>query len=191
MSTDLAQLALPGLIGDVPVPDDGSSEEPVLIDPVAFLEATLGRPLYAYERRYLTGPIVVDRMGATWKLPRWLPAAVVKGRVAQILVEAEAGTREYERMASLAEVVPVLYTASLAYPLNREAATVYLWVAAQVLSRYSLAESPESALERIYGPDGWQAYVELDPYLKREILDRLRRDIRRKVVGGQKERKKP
>jgi hypothetical protein len=186
MSTDLAQLALPGLIGDVTVPDDGSSEEPVLVDPVAFLEATLDRTLYAYEQRYLAGPIVVDRMGAAWELPRWLPGAVVKGRVAQILVEAEAGTREYDRMASLPEVVAVLYTASLAYPLNRDAATVYLWVAAQVLPSHGLAESPEDTLEKIYGADSTP--IELDPYLEREILDRLRRDIRRKVVGGQKER---
>jgi hypothetical protein len=197
MSANLAQLALPVLVDDAPLPDDGSSDEPVSVDPVAFLEATLGRPLYAYERRYLTGPIVVDRLGAAWELPRWLPEAIAKGRVAQILVEAEAGTREYDRMASLPEVVAVLMTASLAYPLNREAATAYLWAAAQVVPMhctvrsstvYGLAESPKSVLERIYGPDGWQAYVELDPYLEREVLDRLRRDIRRKVVGGQKER---
>jgi hypothetical protein len=189
MSTDLAQLALPGLVGDVSLGNDGSSQEPILIDPVDFLEATLDRPLYAYERRYLTGSIVVDRMGAAWELPQWLPEAIVRGRVAQILIEAEAGTREYDRMASLPEVVAVLYTAGLAYPLNRDAATVYLWVAAQVLSQHNLAESPEDVLEKIYGADS--APIELDPYLEREILERLRRDIRRKVVGGQTESKKP
>ena len=158
------------------------------VDAVVLAERLIGRPLRADEAHYLRGPITVDNRGCAWELPGWLRYAIPRARLAQVVAEAHADVREYDQMASLEEAVAVLYTAGLAVPLNSDAATVHIWTAAQVLPRYGMAESPEDVLARIYGPEEAERYADLDPHLERELLDRLRRDIRGKVVKAQKNR---
>jgi hypothetical protein len=154
-------------------------------------EHLVGRKLRADERRYLLGPIIVDHLGSAWELPAWLRYdAIPRARVAQVVCEAHAEVDEYDHMASLEEAVAVLYTACLSRPLSAEAAKTYFWASAQVLPRYHGAESPEEVLAEIYGPKDVERHLELDEYVQREVLDRIRRDTRKYVVKHQKEREK-
>ncbi len=151
-----------------------------LMDPEKYLEAELDRALRANERRYLHGPIIKDKLGSAWEIPDWLMQVVSTGRVRQIIEEDRVDDPDESPQASLEEVLVVLMTAGLAYPLNSASHDVFIWTAAQILSRYGRATSENWVLTQIVGPSDVDRYATLS-YDAQQVLERLRRDIRRQV----------
>jgi hypothetical protein len=131
--------------------------------------------LTAEQKRYLQGPIVAADQGWGQTIPDWLLRAIPRARLQRVIREL-TGQAEGEK-ATLEEVVAYLYTASLSAPLNREAALVDFWVTAQVLAKYT-AETPEGILDKLELSEGERG---LTDHLRREVLERLRREIRRSV----------
>lgn len=149
------------------------------IDPIAFLEAVaeeLGSTLYAEQRRYIEGPLVLPN--GTWAdvTPTWIRKAVPGARIQQVLLEL-AG-EETERLATLEEVVAYFHIASLEAPLDSDAARCYFWAGARVLSRHGLIQSPGEFWDLL---ELGEHERELTEYVRTEVLQRLRRDIRRAV----------
>jgi hypothetical protein len=143
----------------------------------AILAGELGADasLTAEQKRYLEGPLMAADHGWAQTIPEWLRTAIPKARVERVLRELMEEA-EGER-ATLEEVAAYLYTASLAAPLNHEVARVDFWVMAQVLAKYT-ADTPETIWDKLGLDEGER---ELTDYLRREVLDRLRTDIRRAV----------
>ena len=134
--------------------------------------------LTAEQRRYLNGPIVLHN--ASWgdTLPDWLRQIVPLARSAQVTAEI---TGEVEPgLVTLEEVCAYLYTASLAFPMHRDYAEVYVWVTAQVLARHGRAASVEAVFAAL-GEAGAHNQT-LTQYQEREVLRVLQRDIRRSVA---------
>ncbi len=75
-------------------------------------------------------------------LPEWLTAVIPAARLEQVTAEI-AGEIECN-LATLIEVCAYLFTASLAFPLDRDHTVIYLWATAQVLSRRRRVPSIES-----------------------------------------------
>jgi hypothetical protein len=86
MSGDATQPTLPRLL-ELEATDSPPPWLGMPLDPVDFLEGTLGRKLRADEARYLAGPVVFHPGGWDDTLPEWLRMAVPKGRIAQIYDE--------------------------------------------------------------------------------------------------------
>jgi len=142
-------------------------------------------PLTAEQRRYLSGPIVLHNPGWADTVPEWLTAAIPVARLAQVQAEVEDET--VHNLATLEEVCAYLYTASPAFPLDRDHTAIYLWATAQVLSRHGLAPSVESVFE-LLGEIGAH-HQALTDYQEHEVLGALRRDIRRSVARHAQVRK--
>ena len=134
--------------------------------------------LTAEQRRYLSGPIVLHNPGWADNLPEWLTAAIPAARLVQVTTE-NAGETEHD-LATLEEVCAYLYTASLAFPLDRDYTAIYLWATAQVLSRQGRAPSIESVFEML-GEIGRDCQT-LTNYQESNVLRVLQRDIRRSVA---------
>jgi hypothetical protein len=134
--------------------------------------------LTAEQGRYLSGPIVLHNPGWADTVPEWLTAAIPAARLAQVMAEAASETER--GLATLEEVCAYLYTASLAFPLDRDHAAIYLWVTAQALSRQGRVPSIESVFEML-GEIGTHDQI-LTAYQEHEVLCVLRRDIRRSVT---------
>jgi len=130
------------------------------------------------QRRYLSGPLVLHNPGWADTLPGWLVEVIPVARAAQVAAEV-AGEVE-PGLATLEEVCAYLYTASLASPLHRDYAEVYVWATAQVLARQGRAASVEAVFEML-GEVGAR-YQILTPYQERDVLRPLMRDIRRSVA---------
>jgi hypothetical protein len=167
--------------------EDSPSEEQVPADPTEYLEAALGRSLWAHEARYLTGPLILYSYGWGETIPAWLCRAIPKARMAQLVAEAAAGAEECNRMCSLEEVTAYLYTACLSVPLAWEWANVYLWVLDRVLRTHGRLPEGQTVWDLIDpGAEPGPYCGELSEYGRRECLDRLRRDIRHAVVRHQR-----
>ena len=132
---------------------------------LAYLESLGRQPaaeprLTVGDRRYLAGPLIVADPAWGCDTPTWLQDAVRIARLGLVL----AGEHDH---ASEEEAVVYLMAASLAAPLERHWAEIYLWLAARVLTRWSkldqLADVPKLQ------PD------------QQDDLERLLRDIRRSV----------
>ncbi len=134
--------------------------------------------LTAEQRRYLSGPIVLHNPGWADTVPEWLTAAISAARLEQVQTEVEDET--VRDLATLEEVCAYLYTASLAFPLDRDHAAIYLWATGQVLSRQGRVTSIESVFEML-GEIGVHGQT-LTDYQEHEVLRVLRRDIRRSVA---------
>ena len=134
--------------------------------------------LVAEQRRYLSGPIVLHNPGWADSVPEWLISAIPAARLEQ--VKAEVADETERDLATLEEVCAYLYTASLAFPLDRDYTVIYLWATAQVLSRQSRAPSIESVFEMLENI-GMHDQI-LTDYQEHEVLRVLRRDIRRSVT---------
>ena len=134
--------------------------------------------LTAEQRRYLSGPIVLHNPGWADTVPAWLTAAIPAARLVQVTTE-NAGEIEHD-LATLEEVCAYLYTASLAFPLDRDYTAIYLWATAQVLSRQGRAPSIESVFGML-GDIGVHDQI-LTDYQEHEVLRVLRQDIRRSVT---------
>jgi hypothetical protein len=135
-------------------------------------------PLAAEQRRYLSGPIILHNPGWADCVPDWLIAAIPAARLEQVTAEV-AGETERD-LATLEEVCAYLYTASLAFPLDRDYTAIYLWSTAQALSRQGRVPSVEVVFEML-GEIGAHDRT-LTAYQEREVLRVLRRDIRRSVT---------
>jgi hypothetical protein len=215
MSGDATQPTLPRLL-ELEATDSPPPWLGMPLDPVDFLEGTLGRKLRADEARYLAGPVVFHPGGWDDTLPEWLRMAVPKGRIAQIydegrrpelaegrrpelaegrrpeLAEGIAAARgeEHAPKASLEEAAAYLYTASLAAPLARDWSDIYFWVADRVMHTHGVLPEDQAIWDLIDPDEGLSPNVrELTPYLQEE-LNGLRRDVRRAVVRHQKQREK-
>lgn len=134
--------------------------------------------LTAEQRRYLSGPLVLHHPGWADTLPDWLITAIPTARLAQVAAEV-AGETERD-LATLEEVCAYLYTASLAFPLDRDYTAICLWATAQALSCQGRAPSAESVFEML-GEIGAHDRT-LTAYQEREVLRVLRRDIWRSVT---------
>ncbi len=134
--------------------------------------------LTAEQRRYLSGPIVLHNSGWADTLPEWLSAAIPVARLDQVTAE-NAGEIEHD-LATLEEVCAYLYTASLAFPLDRDHAAIYLWATGQVLTHQDRVASIESVFEML-GEIGRDCQT-LTNYQESNVLHVLQRDIRRSVV---------
>jgi hypothetical protein len=132
----------------------------------------------AEQRRYLSGPIVLHNPGWTDTVPKWLTVAIPDARLERVQAEVEDET--VRDLATLEEVCAYLYTASLAFPLDRDHAAIYLWATGQVLSRQGRVTSIESVFEML-GEIGVH-HQTLTDYQKHEVLRTLQRDIRRTVT---------
>ena len=135
--------------------------------------------------RYLNGPIALHNPGWADTVPEWLTAAISAARLEQVQAEVEDET--VRDLATLEEVCAYFYTTSLAFPLDRDHAAIYLWATAQVLSRHGLAPSVEFVFE-ILGEIGVHGQA-LTDYQEHEVLGVLRRDIRRSVARHAQVRK--
>ena len=134
--------------------------------------------LTAEQRRYLSGPLVLHNESWADTLPDWLRQVIPAARTAQVMAET---TDEVEPgLATLEEVCAYLYTASLAFPLHRDYAEVYVWATAQVLARQGRAASVEAVFEML-GEAGAR-FQSLTADQECEVLRMLQRDIRRSVV---------
>jgi len=140
------------------------------------LAVAAGTKLNAEQRRYVEGPLVIGDMGWADTIPQWVIQAIPKARVERVLRESK-GEVDGEK-ATLEEVMAYFYTASLRAPLTHEAAQVYFHVAAQVMQKHSLTTEQ----------DFWdclgirETERGITDYQEREILDRIRFDIRRSVA---------
>ncbi len=139
------------------------------------------------QRRYLSGRLVLHNASWADTLPDWLRSVIPLARAAQVAAET-AGEVE-PGLATLEEVCAYLYTASLVFPLHRDYAEVYVWATAQVLARHDRAASVEAVFEML-GEIGTR-YQTLTPYLEREVLRVLQRDIRRSVARHSVGRRHP
>ena len=81
-------------------------------------------PLTAEQRRYLSGPLVLHNPGWADCVPDWLTAAVPAARLTQVAAEIAGETDQ--PLATLEEVCAYLFTGSLAFPLDRDHAAIYL-----------------------------------------------------------------
>ena len=135
-------------------------------------------PFTAEQRRYLNGPLVLHNPGWAHCVPDWLTSAIPAARLAQVQAEVEDET--VRNLATLEEVCAYLYTASLAFPLDRDHAAIYLWATGQVLSRQGRVTSIESVFEML-GETGVHGQT-LTNYQEHEVLCVLQRDIRRSVA---------
>ena len=105
--------------------------------------------LTAEQRRYLSGPLVLHNSGWADTLPGWLVEVIPLARVAQ--VAAEVAGEVDPGLATLEEVCAYLYTASLAFPLHRDYAEVYVWATAQVLARQGRVRLQSRRSSRCWG----------------------------------------
>jgi hypothetical protein len=135
-------------------------------------------PLTAEQRRYLSGPLVLHNPGWADCVPDWLITAIPAARLEQVTAEV-AGETERD-LATLEEVCAYLYTASLAFPLDRDYTAIFLWSTTQALSRQGRVPSVEVVFEML-GEIGAHDRT-LTAYQEREVLRVLRRDIRRSVT---------
>lgn len=130
------------------------------------------------QRRYLSGPLVLHNESWADTLPDWLRQVIRLARAAQVAAEA---TGEVEPgLAALEEVCAYLYTASLAFPLHRDYAEVYVWATAQVLARHGRAASVEAVCEML--GEVRARFQSLTADQECGVLRVLQRDIRRSVV---------
>lgn len=175
---------LPGL------DEAGPPQGRVPADPVAFLEAALGRKLRADQRRYLEGPAVFYGAWAD-DVPAWLLAAIPKARVVQVVWETAEEVSEYGWMCSLEETVAYLYSACMAVPLASEWAHVYFWASDSVMRAHGRLPEGQTVWDLI-GADGSRDVDrgDISDFERGECLDKLRRDIRRAVVKHQKQRER-
>jgi len=118
----------------------------------------------------LHDPLIVHPGGWDEDLPAWLREAVIEERVAR----AVAGDDD---LATLAEVLCYLFTASLAAPLSREWAEIYINLAARYMAARG-AILPEDVQPR--------------PFTEHEetLLRDLRRDIRRRQKRERQKRRR-
>jgi hypothetical protein len=140
------------------------------------LAAVAGTKLNAEQRRYLEGPLVIGDIGWADTIPKWVIQAIPKARLERVLRESK-GDVEGEK-ATLEEVMAYFYTASLRAPLTHEAAQVYFYVASQVMEKHAL--TTEQNFWDCLGIR--EAERGITGYQEREILDRIRFDIRRSVA---------
>jgi hypothetical protein len=123
--------------------------------------------LTAEERYYLRGPIVYHPgSDAGPILPKYIPQA----RLDLVL----SGEKE---LATLEEALAYLSSASLCFPLSSENAEVMFWLAQEVWERHKLTHEDQKIWEML----GRNEPFILTPFQEKEILNRLRRDIRRAV----------
>ncbi len=124
--------------------------------------------LTADERHYLRGPIIYHPgSDAGPLLPKFIPQA----RLDLVL----SGEKE---LATLEEALAYLSSASLCFPLSSEDAEVMFWLTQEVWEKYELTRENQKIWEML----GRQEPFTLTPHLEKEVLGRLRRDIRSAVV---------
>jgi len=120
---------------------------------------------------HLHDPLIVHPGGWDEDLPAWLREAVIGERVARAAVAGD------DDLATLAEVLCYLFTASLAAPLSHEWAEIYINLAAQYMAARG-AILPEDMQPR--------PFTECEEALLRD----LRRDIRHRQKGGRQKRRR-
>jgi hypothetical protein len=166
MDSTVLQLTLDGLLKDavtVPLPS-ATAEQACRAATQEFLES-----LTADEQRYLQGPIVYHPGG--WDAGEIIPKLIPQARLELIL----AGEKE---MATLEETLAYLASASLCFPLQREDAEIMLWLTQDVLGKHKLVHGDQPIWEML----GRTEPFALTPYIEHEVLNSLRRKIRRAVV---------
>lgn len=105
----------------------------------------------------LTTPLVCHPGGWGDSLPDWIKSAVLTERVEVALEE--------DPVATDAEVMAYLYTASLCFPLTSDWAQIYFYVAGRTMKRWKCLLMPEDI-----------QVDKLSDY-QSSLLARLRRDI--------------
>ncbi len=157
------QLSLDELLA---MPLEAPASEPAAIPPE--IAARLER-LSVNELRYLNGPIVYHPGG--WDAGDVLPRLIPQARLELVL----SGEQE---MATLEEVLAYLSSASLVFPLSSEDAEVMFWLTQTVFEKHRLVPADQHIWEML----GHKEPFTLTPFLEKEVLNRLRREIRSAVV---------
>ncbi len=131
--------------------------------------------LTADERYYLRGPIIYHPgSDAGQLLPKYIPQA----RLDLIL----SGEKE---LATLEEALAYLSSASLCFPLSSDDAEVMFWLTQEVWEKHNLVHGDQKIWEIL----GHKEPFTLTPFLEKEVLNRLRREIRAAVVRHSKKRR--
>jgi hypothetical protein len=84
--------------------------------------------------RFLTGPVVQHRSSWAESTPQWLYGAAIADRVRIILEEHARRVTGWQ--VGPAELVAVMYPATMDAPMQMEYADIYLWAAAQANARH-------------------------------------------------------
>jgi hypothetical protein len=139
-------------------------------------------------RRYLEGPIIVHSVGGWEKdIPKWMFPQIIAERV-----EIVTGESPYPIIGPT-EIAAVMYAATMAHPLDRDAAELYLWAGARAATRHF--GKPLEEYERMLGPDGNVRQPSDKDVIQRggrlwELYHGLATEIRRKVVAHQQGRER-
>ena len=122
--------------------------------------------------RYLSGPVVVSNRGMLWMdtLPEWLMGAIWYDRLEEIIAEHKQDS--IGTLSTLSEVTALLMLESLVAPLGPEWSNVYLGCCREVYTKHRGA----------FPPDLDKDIPALTDYEKDRFRDRIRREIRYKVI---------
>jgi hypothetical protein len=168
MTLPIIQLTLDQLLESSAAPAEAPAESAIeVLAKLAAAQEFLERRT-ADERYYLRGPIVYHPgSDAGPLLPKYIPQA----RWDLVL----AGEKE---LATLEEALAYLSSASLCFPLSSEDAEVMFWLTQEVWEKHKLTRGDQKIWEML----GRKEPFTLTPFQEKEILNRLRRDIRRAVI---------
>ena len=126
--------------------------------------------LSAEDRRYLRGPVVFNTGGDSG--PDWLRQAIPLARLRHL----RTASPEERGLATLEEALAVIASASLAFPLAEDDATLFFWLSQEICPQYGLARD-----EPVWKSLGYAEPLTLSPYLQ-DRLHNLRATIRAAVI---------
>lgn len=144
-------------------------------------------PFSDEQNSYLQGPVILHgRGGNSWPPPDWLRSEISAARWIQVLKELRDPT--IDKAATTEEVLAYLQSAAFEAPLSDEDSQVMFWCCAQILPRVRPNEyaDADAVFKEIGVP---QHDRTLSPYLNREVLLKLKFQIRAATVKHYKQRR--
>ena len=153
-----------------PAPPTAPPAEAVVETELAAMLAEAVSTLSAEDRRYLRGPVVFNTGGDPG--PDWLRQAIPMARLRHL----RTASSEERGLATLEEALAVIASASLAFPLAEDDATLFFWLGQEICPQYGLARD-----EPVWKSLGHKEPLTLSPYLQAHLRD-LRAKIRAAVI---------